>query len=388
MPGVRARIDPMLTIWRRHTNSCPHRTRGRNVLKCNCPLWADGYVNGKRVLRQSLKTRDMARARKHAVALESPDAQTFKPVGDAIDAFLEHCVSAALKLSTIKKYRNTLNHLRPFCEEQRIDTMAELTADHLDAFRAGRALKPVTSSKELELLRQFCGFCCDRKWCTDNVARRIKSPRNIRPNDVEPFTTSQVATIIRSCDRFGRGPYERLRARAMILALRYTALRMGDVALLERVRVSRDGNRWRIFLRTEKSGKPVFLPIPQELKDALDAVPLPRGCGDNSRHYFWNGVSSELSMKSMVERTLAAVFKASMVPNAHAHRFRHTLATELLGNGASFEDVADILGNSPAIVRKHYAKWSPARQSRIDDLMERVHTGANWITSETVKHIQ
>jgi hypothetical protein len=31
--------------------------------------------------------------------------------------------------------------------------------------------------------------------------------------------------------------------------------------------------------------------------------------------------------------------------------------------------VADILGNSPAIVLKHYAKWSQARQKRIDDLM-------------------
>jgi site-specific recombinase XerD len=79
-----------------------------------------------------------------------------------------------------------------------------------------------------------------------------------------------------------------------------------------------------------------------------------------ARRLSWNEQSSELSTKSMVERTLAAVFKASMVPNAHAHRFRHTLATELLGNGASFEDVADILGNSPAIVRKRYAKWSLA----------------------------
>ena len=378
----------MLTIWRRHSKSCPHRTRGRGVLKCNCPLWADGYIDGKRTLRQSLGTRDMARARKKAVALETPDTQTFKAVNDAIASFLAHGESEGLKFSTLHKYRNTLNHLRTFCEMRGIDAMGELTADHLDSFRAGRALKPITSSKELELIRQFCGFCCDRKWCPDNVARRIRSPRNIRPNDVEPFTTSEVASIIKSCDRFGRGPYERLRARAMILALRYTALRIGDVALLERVRVSRDENRWRIFLRTEKSGKPVFLPIPQELKDALDAVPLPRGCGDNSRYYFWNGISSELSMKSMVERTLAAVFKVSMVPKAHAHRFRHTLATELLGNGASFEDVADILGNSPAIVRKHYAKWSPARQTRIDDLMERVHTGTNWALRETVRIVQ
>jgi hypothetical protein len=40
----------MLTIWRRHTAECPHRDKGRNYLKCNCSIWADGYVNGKRTL--------------------------------------------------------------------------------------------------------------------------------------------------------------------------------------------------------------------------------------------------------------------------------------------------------------------------------------------------
>ena len=388
MPGNRAKIDSMLTIWRRHTKACPHRTRGRDVLKCNCPLWADGYIDGKRVLRQSLGTRDMARARKKAVALESPDANIFKAVGDAVTAFIEHCESEALKYSTVRKYRNTLNHLKAFCEARKIDSVDELTTDHVDAFRAGRALKSITSMKELELLRQFCGFCRDRKWCAENIAKRIKSPRNIKPNDVEPFSTAEVNAIIKACDGIGRGPYERLRARAMILALRYTALRIGDVALLGRERVSRDGNRWRIFLRTEKSGKPVFLPIPADLKTALDTVPLPRGCGENSRWFFWNGVSSERAMKGIAERSLASVFKASMVPHAHAHRFRHTLATELLGNGASFEDVADILGNSPEIVRKHYAKWSPARQARIDDLMARVHSGKDWTTGEAPGRVQ
>jgi len=64
------------------------------------------------------------------------------------------------------------------------------------------------------------------------------------------------------------------------------------------------------------------------------------------------------------------------------------MATELLGNGASFEEVADILGNSPEIVRKHYAKWSPARQSRIDDLMERVHSAQDWSVGDSTKRVQ
>ncbi len=52
------------------------------------------------------------------------------------------------------------------------------------------------------------------------------------------------------------------------------------------------------------------------------------------------------SMVRAAERTLSAVFVKSEVQGAHAHRFRHTLATELLGQGWTSEDVADMLGNS------------------------------------------
>ena len=68
-------------------------------------------------------------------------------------------------------------------------------------------------------------------------------------------------------------------------------------------------------------------------------------------------------------QTLRTVFKKSGVKNAHSHRFGHTLATRLLEEGATFEQVADILGNSPAIVGKHYGKWSKGRQNNIDRLM-------------------
>jgi site-specific recombinase XerD len=192
-----------------------------------------------------------------------PGREHFQAVEDAATAFIELCESEGLQFSTVRKCRNTLNRLKAFCEDQKIDSVDELNTDYLDAFRAGRALKSITSSKELQLLRQFCGFCFDRKWASENAAKRIKAPRNIKPNDVEPFSTAEVMAVIEPCDGIGRGPYERLRARAMILTLRYTALRIGDVALLSRDRLSRESGRWCIFLRTEKSGKPVFCPFPE-----------------------------------------------------------------------------------------------------------------------------
>jgi hypothetical protein len=59
----------------------------------------------------------------------------------------------------------------------------------------------------------------------------------------------------------------------MTLLLRYTGLRISDVATLWRDRI-RDGE---IFLRTTKNGKPVKLPLHPELRAALDLLPMPRG---------------------------------------------------------------------------------------------------------------
>ena len=159
-----------------------------------------------------------------------------------------------------------------------------------------------------------------------------------------------------------------MRARAMVMLLRHTALRISDVSTLRKDAVSWDeaGATRRIFLRTQKTGEPVFLPIPESLKLILDALPLSRGAAKDCPYYFWNGITSRRAVVGIAERTLSAVFKKSSVKNAHPRRYRHTLATRLLEQGATFEQVADILGNSPAVVRKHYGKWSKGRQANID----------------------
>lgn len=250
----------MLTIWRRHTATCRHRGKGREYLKCDCPLWADGYVDGKRTLRQSLKTRDMARARKRAVALESVDSIVHKSIKQAAEGFISHCESENLAFSTVRKYRNTLARLQEFCEKEQIDAVSEMDVDKVDRFRAGRGLCPLSASKELEILRQFWTYCVDRKWADSNIAKRIKNPRNIKPADVEPYTQTEMTMVLAACDRFGQAEYERSRARALVLAMRYTGLRIGDAAMLSREQFSVDatGRRWRMFLRTEKSPSLAF----------------------------------------------------------------------------------------------------------------------------------
>ena len=89
----------------------------------------------------------------------------------------------------------------------------------------------------------------------------------------------------------------------------------------------------------------------------------------DSLYFFWSGHGGTRAAIRDATRTMEAVYRASGVPGASSHRFRHTLATEVLELGGTIEDAADILGDSEAIARKHYRKWSAGRQARISGLL-------------------
>jgi site-specific recombinase XerD len=353
---------------------CPHRDKGIGYTKCSCPIWVYGEDAEGRTVRESMQSRDWARANRRLAKRET--GAKAKPISEAVAAFVEYC--SYLEPSTLRKYRNVLKQLADFCKGAAAHDVSDITVELLDRYRAGRKLSKTTATKELQTLRQFFAFCLERKWTEENPAKRIKAPSNIKPEPIEPYQQEEIIRIIGACETMGRYDYERLRARAMVLLLRYTGLRISDVATLARDRVS-DG---KILVRTQKTGGLVYLPVPMDLQWALEVLPAPRGAEGEPKHFFWNGITSRRSVVGIAERTLAAVFKKSAVPKAHAHRFRHTLATEILSNGGTEQEAADVLGISPHIVRKHYAKWSTGRQERISRLYSRLFPCTNPVQTK------
>ncbi len=116
----------------------------------------------------------MARARKKLAALESPESKVYRTVPEAVGKFMEH--SSSIAPETRRKYNNTLNRLKEFCDAHNVLYVQELTFEKLDAFRSSRQVAPITATKEFQLLRQFCGFCLDRRWMEENAAKKIKMP--------------------------------------------------------------------------------------------------------------------------------------------------------------------------------------------------------------------
>jgi hypothetical protein len=110
-----------------------------------------------------------------------------------------------------------------------------------------------------------------------------------------------------------------------------------------------------------------------EVKNALGRLPLPLSASSDCEYFFWTGAGARDGHIKTVKRTLQAVLTQSSLRDAQAHRFRHTLATQILVAGGTIEDAANILGDSPEIIRKHYAKRSTEYQRRTEATMTRVH---------------
>ncbi len=127
------------------------------------------------------------------------------------------------------------------------------------------------------------------------------------------------------------------RIRAFVLLLRHSGLRIGDAVTLERSRITGD----KVFLYTAKTSTPVYVPLPDFVLTALEAVPK-----ISEQYFFWSGESKRDSATGDWQRALEGVFKEAKIADGHAHRFRDTFAVGLLQSGVPMDRVSVPLGHS------------------------------------------
>lgn len=356
----------MLTTYRRHQKTCPHKQEGRKYRRCRCPIWIDGTVHGEEI-RESLKTRNWDQAAELARKRETEPlsgAQEQQPVGltAAAASFLLDLNRRGLVQSTIRKYELLFRQMQTFATDKGLRFLQEFDLVMLRDFCASWTQGNNTSLKKLERLRAFFRYAVESKWVADNPATKIKNPK-VRATPTMPFRKEEVIEILAACDRY-TDSYGRVRQwngrrlRALVLLLRYSGLRIGDAVCISRDRIV--GNK--LFLYTAKTGTPVYIPLPEFVVTALDAVER-----SNEQYFFWSGTSDEGSTARHYSAYLAKLFKLAGVTGGHAHRFRDTFAVELLLAGVALENVSVLLGHSSIrITEKHYSPWVRARQEQLE----------------------
>jgi integrase len=233
--------------------------------------------------------------------------------------------------------------------------------------------------KEFQHLNSFNARLVELGLVPVNYAKKVKLPKADGVSTL-PFKESEAKAILAACARLGetenqRGGYasysadqldeERRYARALVLVLLTTGLRISDAINLHRAKVyvDRKGHT-RLRIRTEKTGVVVTLRLPNATVQALKNLP-PASDG----LYFWKG-GDETQIATACDRArrvIARLGAIAGVADARPHRFRDTWAKEALLHGTPMRTVQLVLGHkSIRTTEEHYAPYVPEYQAMID----------------------
>jgi integrase len=86
----------------------------------------------------------------------------------------------------------------------------------------------------------------------------------------------------------------------------------------------------------------------------------------------YGAATTMVAMAEVWRNKLSIVFKRAgqFDERPIPHRLRHTFVRLLLESGVPIADVAELIGDTEEIVRRHYAKWVPERQARLTRILQ------------------
>jgi len=238
--------------------------------------------------------------------------------------------------------------------------LAVLRASDISAYLVERAptLSPKRISYLASALRSFLRFLFVQGETSADLSAAALTPQTRHRASVPRYLSpAEVEKLLETCDR---GTTAGRRNRAMLLLLVRLGLRAGEVAKLEL-----DDIRWR-------SGEIVV----RGKGDVVDRIPLLAEVGEALAAYLSADRASDAPTRRVFLRLCApirefggrgavsSVVRASLKraglrpPARGAHLLRHTLGTQLIRDGASMAEIAEVL--------RHRSPGSAAIYAKVD----------------------
>ena len=273
-----------------------------------------------------------------------------------------------LSKATLAKYRLMFRHLAEFAAKNGFLFLKQLDLNALRDFRDSWELAPRTALRKLDRARAFFRFASENEWISTNPARLIRGPANIRDTQKLPFEPAEMERILQACRQVRIQGCSNDRLLPFVLVLRYSALRIGDASMLA---IDRFEDERSVSLHAKERHPRLRTASARSHEPRSRHRTAARRVSVHGPESLWMEAASVLW-----RRKLAVVFAAAKVQGGHPHRFRHTLAVELLKKGVPMEEVSILLGHSSIrITEKHYASWVQARQ-----VILKAHVAKTWET--------
>jgi len=266
-------------------------------------------------------------------------------------------------------WQTDFNRLKRLCAQTGVSTFRDLKRAGVEEFLAGVLEKgaKTTYNQYMLITRAFLAYCVRKGWARDNP---LDGARVLEPDQPEisyldkkaraavlkasrkDYYRALVDTAIYAGPRFGELVHLDLRdvdLKRRLLAVRKTKTRRGRSVPLDRKLVT--VLRSHIAARRKAGAKerdPLFTP------DASDALPA------SYREKIMSG-----RIGGYLNHYIEDLSKRSGQPCGW-NIFRHTFGSLLAQQGVSLYQIAEWMGNSPNVCRRHYAALSGEWSDKIE----------------------
>lgn len=366
---------PVITIFVRHSADCKYA--GDEFCKrCDCRKHFRWTQNGKQ-FRRKAGTRSWAEAEDVKSRLmeeltgrkSSADEPQTLLISEAVNTFMQAKRNDGLETPTLQKLQKTCDRIRDFAQDGGTFMLENVTLLHLTTWPWDRYFNTTHSLRtNQERVKSFFRYFHNAGVIAKNPAAAWKRISG-RVEQVSGFTSAEYQKIAMTAKKTDHKLY------ALVQLMRFGGLAIIDASCLERSQIIRNGNEYRILLASrQKTSKKTHRQmidnaLPPTVGKGLFAV-----LNGNPRYVFWNRAdetpATDAEKRDAVkywQKRVRALLDSAGFSNATSHKFRHTLAIEMIRHGATFEDVAATLGNTVGVVAKFYShEWSKVRRSHTD----------------------
>ncbi len=297
---------------------------------------------------------------------ESPASTWTDLLRDFTGRFRRQILQGERSEATWKRYELACDAFEEFLTARGISRLEDITRRVTEDFKAWKLAKTLERKHsrngaglklDVAILHGVFAFAIELDLLNGkNPVKSDGTPGRKSDSGAQPFNQDELTQLRKSA-----GP-----DLLSFLLLRHTGLRGFDTTDL---RWSDLDLRDRMLSRlTHKRRKQVWIPLHQKLLFALEAEFAKRDPRPDDHVLINPDTNKPMSRPRLYERIKALGGRAG-VDHAHPHRFRDTLAVDMLLKGASPYDVAKTLGDTVPVVEQHYAPYVKELRERTRKIM-------------------
>lgn len=264
-----------------------------------------------------------------------------------LDQFLNHLsIEVGLSANTVESYRRDLERYIEFLQEKKVDSVEEITEEHITNFivlLSGKGLAANSIARKLSSIRRFHKFLVTEGYSDSNPAGALESPKLWRKLP----TVLNVKEMEKLLDKPTEDDPLSLRDRAILEFLYATGVRISELINIKRknfmpevelVRVIGKGQKERII----PIGKEAVRSVEKYLQEARPSL-----AKQNSEDFlFLNRRGRYFSRMGLWKILRKYVMQAGIKKKVTPHTIRHSFATHLLEGGADLRAVQEMLGHA------------------------------------------